>query len=408
MSGPLPLADRLSTRHVALLASFAALTPIAIDMYLPALPALAAELDVPVSRASLSVSVFFFGVAAGQLVAGPVSDRYGRRPTIAVGLTLFIAAAILAALAKDFRLLIAARVVQAFGACAVTVAGRAIVKDRLDMREAARTFSLLALIGGIAPITAPLLGAAMLFVADWRAIFLVMAAVAVIILCCQLLALPETRSDAAAIQARAEHPLRAYWTLLRDRRVAGYMLAASGNSCCLFAYITNSPTVLMSGYGFSSFAFSVAFGANAVGLLIANQFNRTVLKKTQPPVVLRRSAFTAAVLAGLFALFAATSLGGLPVLLSLLFLGVATTAVVQANVMAGALSIDPLRAGAISALYGATTFAAGLDAAWLAAMLEDGSGRALASGIAAGFALSSAAILLLAMKNPGLGKKEKD
>ncbi|WP_157801299.1 multidrug effflux MFS transporter [Sphingobium sp. LB126] len=390
----------LPTQRILLLASFAALTPMAVDMYLPAMPGLADDLGVGMSAASYSISAFFFGVAFGQLFAGPLSDRHGRKPVIAGGLILFIAASVAAALCDSFLLLMLARVTQAFGACAATVAGRAIVRDCLDLREAARTFSLLALVGSIAPILAPMLGTLVTKFGDWRSIFQVMGGFALVVLVCQLAFLPETRSAAAESQSRSESPLRSYLTLLGNRRILGYLLAASGNSACLFTYIANSATVLMKGYGLNPFAFSLAFGANAVGLLIANQSNRHMLKSRDVETVLRRSAVSAAIMGPLFLLFALTQIGGLPFLMLLLFAGVSSTAIVQANVMAGALSVDPLRAGSTSALYGATTFAFGTLAASLAATLEYGSGGGMAFIIALGFMLCSASILLLIIQRP--------
>ncbi|MGD9724724.1 MAG: MFS transporter, partial [Pirellulales bacterium] len=281
------------------------------------------------------------------------------------------------------------------------------VKDNLDAREAARMFSLLALIGGLAPILAPIVGATVIRFADWRAIFLVMASAAALVLAAQVVVLPETRSKEAEARARAENPVLAYVRLLRDRRILGYLLAAAGNGICLFTYIANSAAVFMGGYGLSPTAFSLVFGANAIGLLAANQLNRHMLSRLDVDVMLRRVSLSAVVFAVLFVFFASTHAGGMLVLGVLLFFGIASTAVVQANVMAGALSVDPLRAGSIAALYGATTFTFGMLSSSLVAALEGGAGGAMALVIAAGFATCAIALRFMVLSGD-TNKREQE
>ncbi len=373
----------LTRTQIALLAGFGAIAPLSIDMYLPAMPQLAGDLAVTAQQAGQSVSVFFAGVAIGQLVAGPMSDRLGRKPLILGGLMLYLAGCVAAIVTSDFTMLLAARLTQALGACAVTVAGRAIVRDKLDHAESARLFSLLALIGGMAPILAPSIGNLIIGFGQWRAIFLAMAIAGVALLCGTLFSLPETRSAETADQARAEMPLRAYRLLLGNRTILGNLAAAACNSACMFAYIANSPAVLMQGYGVSRTHFGLLFAVNAIGLIAASQLNRVMLKSRSPDRILRGSARNAIVLAILFGLFAGTGFGGLWSLALLLFVVISSAAIVQANTLAGALAVDPTRSGATSALFGAFTFAAGTVASWIAGLIETGSGMGLAVTIAA-------------------------
>ena len=387
----------LSRTQTAVLAGFTALAPMAIDMYLPALPPLAADLGVSVDRAAQSIAVFLFGIAAGQLIAGPLSDRLGRKPLIAVGLGLFLAAAIVAALTSSFAVLLGARAVQALGACSVMVAGRAVVRDMLDETESARFFSLLALIGGLAPVLAPLIGAGVIAVADWRAIFWVMAGFGALM----VLGLPtlrESRSVETAANARAEHPFRAYAQLLGNRRLLGYLLAAMCNSAGFFAYVANSSVVLVSGYGLTPTQFSLLFGVNSIALVGAAQLNRTMLKTRDPAQMLRMSARNALVLAALLFVLAATGWGGLWGFAGVLFFMVGSVSPVQANAMAGGLGIDPLRAGSAAALFGAATFAAGAGAAAIAGALYDGTARGLCLVIAVSLIGVFASIRLLVLR----------
>ena len=390
----------LTRKEIILLATFGAIAPLAIDMYLPAMPALAANLGISARLAGQSVSVFLIGIAAGQLVTGPLSDRLGRRPMILSGLALFTLASLVAAMATAFPVLLAARLFQALGACAVMVSGRAVVRDRLDARESARLFSLLALIGGMAPVLAPMIGAGIIQFGEWRLIFLVMAAFSLLTLLFAFPVLTESRSAATAANARFEHPFRSYVALLRNRQLLGYLATAACNSAAFFTYVANSATVLIDGYGMTPRAFSILFATNSVGLVCANQINRRLLRTRMPAQVLRLSARNALVFASALLLFAATGAGGLPVLVGLLFLVVASIAPVQANTMAGGLGVDPLRSGSTAALFGATTFTAGAIASWIAGLAYRGDGGGLAVVVAFCLVGSALATFRLVAREP--------
>lgn len=370
--------------HIALLAGFSALAPMAIDMYLPALAPLAGDLSVSVERAGQSISVFLIGLAGGQLIAGPLSDRVGRRPVLLVGLLLFLGGAIAAALTTSFAVLLAARLLQAFGACSVMVSGRAIVRDRMEANEAARFFSLLALIGGLAPVLAPLIGALLIQFGDWRLTFWVMASFAGLLFLGGFAVLSESRSTETAVTARGEHPFAAYRALLTNPALLGYLLASMFNSAAFFSYVANSSVVMVDGYGLTPTQFSLVFGVNSLALVGAAQLNRSMLKSRTAMQLLRNSARNAAILAVLLLAFTVVhpATGNFWIFAMLLFFMVGSIAPVQANSMAGGLAVDSLRSGSTAALFGACTFAGGALASWLASLVYDGSSRGL-SGVVA-------------------------
>lgn len=378
--------------QVALLAGFSALAPMAIDMYLPAMAPLAAGLEVSVERAGQSISIFLFGIAGGQLIAGPLSDRLGRKPVFMTGLALFALAAFVAAQTADFNILMISRLVQALGACAAMVTGRAIVRDKLDATESARFFSLLALVGGLAPVLAPLLGALLIQFGDWRLIFWVMSGFAVLLLMGSIGAMPETRSAETATKAREEHPFAAYWSLITNRAVLGYVLAATFNSAAFFSYVANSSVMLVDGYGLTPTQFSLLFGINSIALVGTAQINRIMLKKRNADQLLAVSARNAIILAVLLLIFAVTQIGGLWVLSILLFFMVGSITPVQANAMGGGLAIDPLRAGSAAALFGGITFAGGAAASWAASLLYDSAAPARGLTIVMGLCLIGVAL----------------
>lgn len=381
-----------------LLAGFAALAPLSIDMFLPAVPKLSAELTASAEQSTATVSVFLAGVALGQLLAGPLSDRIGRRAPVIGGLAVFLAGALLAAVAPSIQVLLAARLTQALGASSVSVTGRAIVRDLFDHKGVANFLSTLALISGLAPVLAPAGGSAVLGAFGWRAIFLCTAVFGVLLLAGAALRLPESRSKEAESDARARHPFATMLILLQNRRLVAYLLGAAFNSAGFFTYLASAPLVIMKVYEVHPAQFSGVIALNAVGLVGASQLNRLLLRRYSPDAVLRAMSAVSAINALAFGALAVTGVGGLPVLLVLVFAAVSSTSIVQANTMAGALSVDPRRAGSIAALFGAAGFAAGTVASMVAGFLYDGTERGMT--IVIGASLLGVCIALRALTSP--------
>lgn len=368
---------------VALLAAIGAIGPLSIDMYLPSLPSIAHELRASEEVTQASVTIFLAGMAFGQLFYGPASDRLGRRVPILVGFCVYVAASLASTLTQGPLTLLAARFAQSLGACAGTVIVRAIVRDHFDHQESARFFSLLALVAGATPVLAPLGGALLLNLVGWRGIFGFLTAFGATLTVAALLGLRESRSDAVARHARSEHPLRSYFAVLRERRIVGYVLAGALNGASLFTYLSSSPAVLIGVYGVSPAHYGELVSANAIGLVGGSQLNRLLLRHWGADRVLFAATLGTAAAGVLLCLAALTGAAGLAGLLVPLFLAIASFAVIQANCIAGALSLDPLRAGSISALLGSSSFACGALAGSLAGALFDGSARPMALTIAA-------------------------
>lgn len=385
---------------VVLLGSLTALGPLSIDMYLPSLPAIGADLHASESLTQGTVAAFLAGMAIGQFLYGPASDRLGRKPPMVVGALVFVLASTACALAASAPLLIAGRFAQALGACSGSVVARAVVRDRFGHVETARMLSLLMLIMGLAPILAPLAGGALLTLGGWRLNFWFMAAYGVALAMAVTLRMRESRSPATAAHARAEHPLRAYLALLSDRRLVGYTLANALNGVTLFAYISGSPELLIRIYKIPPQAFGWVFGANAIGIIGANQVNRYLLRRRTPDQVLARASLLSVVFAALLALAAVTGIGGRFSVLPLLFCVLASYGFMQGNTMAGALNVDPRRAGSISALLGGVSFGAGALASALAGALHDGTPRPMAVLMLVALLGSALAVHRLALPKP--------
>ena len=396
--------ERTPWGFVVLLGSLTAMGPLAIDMYLPSLPAIGADLHASAGQTQATVSAFLAGMGLGQFFYGPASDRLGRRMPLFFGIGVYVAASIACALAVSPEMLIGSRFVQALGACAGGVVSRAIVRDRFGHTDTARMLSLLMLIMGLAPILAPLLGGVFLGFGGWRLNFWFMTAFGVAVGLAAIIRLKETRSDETTAQAATENPLQAYAALVREPQLVGYALAGALNGATLFTYIASSPDLLIKTYGIAPASFGLVFGLNAIGIIGGNQVNRYLLRRWLPEQILARSSVIAVIFAALMSLAAVTGFGERWTVLPLLFLVFTSLGFIQGNTMAGALNVDPRRAGSISALLGGVSFGTGAAASALAGLLHDGTPRPMALVMLVSLVGSALALRFLALPQ----RRERD
>ncbi|MFT4173695.1 MAG: multidrug effflux MFS transporter [Rhodocyclaceae bacterium] len=366
---------------LVLMGVLTAIGPMSIDMYLPSFPAVEAALG---PGAPLTLASFFVGLAIGQLIYGPVSDRIGRRPPIYFGLVLYIIASLMCAHATSMTMLIALRFVQALGGCAGMVICRAIVRDRCDARAAAQAFSMLMLVMGLAPILAPLFGGWILGVASWKAIFYTQVAFGVVCLVWVHVGLAESRDTRHAEPLELMRVLRTYASLARDAGFMGYTLTTVLASTGMFAYIAGSPKLLMEHYDIAPAHYGWVFGANAFGLISASQINARLLRRGRSITDLLRRMLWLPVGAGLLLGLAAWS-GFAPIwlLLPCFFFYMASLGFINPNAGAAALATHGQRAGLASALMGALQFVLAASAGALMDAWIDGSARPLATLMAA-------------------------
>ncbi|MFF5665020.1 multidrug effflux MFS transporter [Streptomyces griseofuscus] len=269
-------------RRTGLLVTFVlggltATPPLAMDMYLPSLPEVTRSLHAPAATVQLTLTACLLGMALGQLVVGPMSDRWGRRRPLLIGLAVNLVATALCALAPNVETLVAFRLVQGLAGAAGIVIARAVVRDLYDGVAMARFFSTLMLISGVAPVVAPLIGGQILRVTDWRGVFLVLTVIGALLGALVWLRLPETLPPTDRHGGGVGHALRSMRALLADLPFTGYMLAGGFAFAALFAYISASPFVVQEIYGASPQTFSLLFGLNSVGLVVAGQINGKVL-----------------------------------------------------------------------------------------------------------------------------------
>ena len=260
-----PSADRVLPALLLLLTVFG---PISMDLYLPALPALTAELGAATSVAQLTVTACLIGLAAGQLIAGPVSDRYGRRGILLIGIVAYIVTSTLCAISPTVELLIAARFVQGLAGGVGIVIAQAAGRDVFSGRELIRFYARLTVVGGFAAVVGPLLGGLLNTIIDWRGLFVFLAVIGTAILVAALARFRETLPIEARTTGGLTRTLSDYRTLLRDRVFVGALLNQGLMYAALFAYLSGATFVLQDIYGLSPLGYALAFGANSAGFMV--------------------------------------------------------------------------------------------------------------------------------------------
>ena len=376
-------ARHLHFRLALILGALTALGPLAIDTYLPALPTIARDLETTAGLTQISLSVYFVGIALGQAVYGPLSDRLGRKPALHAGLLLFVGASVGCAVAGTVEVLIAFRFLQALGGCAPLVVPRAVVRDYFDERESVRMLSMLVLVMGAAPILAPLAGGQLMTWFGWRSIFWAHAGYAIALAAVVVLALPESLARERRRRERLGAILSIYAQLLRDGAFMRHVLTGALVFSGLLAYIAGSPFVIIELFGVSPQRFGLYFGMNAVGIIAASQVNRWLARRADSRAILR-AIVPVSMAAGLALLFnAVTGLGGFAGILVPLFIFIATHGFVMPNTTALAMAPHGAVAGSASALLGSLQFVLGAIAGTLVGVLGNGTAVPFAGVIAA-------------------------
>ena len=276
----------LGIRLIILLAALNALVAAAIDMYLPAFPAIGVSLAIDAGQVQQTLTVFLIGLAVGQGFYGPLLDHYGRRRPLLIGVLLFTLGSALAALAQSVELLLVARFIQALGAAAGSVTPRAIIADTCDVDTAARAFSMLMQVMMLAPITAPIIGSAVLLVGPWQLIFWVLVAAGSLAGLASLRMLPETLPPEKRLPISVHSIVRNYLKLLGHPRFLLYTLASGFMVAGLFTYISSSPFVFIEQFGLTPGQYSLIFGASASGMILTGQINLRLLRFYTPLQVL--------------------------------------------------------------------------------------------------------------------------
>ena len=366
---PTPSTSTSRTRMIVILGMMVALGPLTIDMYLPALPKIGDELGVSSSVAQLTLTGTLAGLALGQLIVGPLSDSLGRRKPLMAGIVLHMMASLLCVFAPNIAVLGVARGLQGVGAAAAMVVAFAAVGDSFSESVAATVMSRIMLVLGAAPVIAPSLGAVVLLHASWHWVFAVLVVMAGALLLVAALALPETLPEAHRRPLRLRGIAATYVEVLRDVRFVVLVLVAALGMSGLFAYIAGAAFVLQGRYGLDQQTFALVFGAGAVALIGATQFNVVLLRRFAPQKIALWALAAASVVGVVFVSLSAAHVGGLFAFVVPVWLILGAMGLVIPNAPAVALSRHPEAAGTAAAVLGAAQFGMGAAIAPLVGVL---------------------------------------
>jgi DHA1 family bicyclomycin/chloramphenicol resistance-like MFS transporter len=396
-------AERTSyTQFVLVLGALIALGPLSIDMYLPALPELRAEFGASESAAQLTLTGMLVGLAFGQVVIGPLSDAFGRRRPLLVGLGAHALTSLLAAAAPSVALLAGVRVFQGFAGAAISVVAMAMVRDLFQGAAMARLMSRLMLVIGVAPILAPSLGSLVLRSTSWRGVFVVLALAAVLLAGLAVVGLRETLPAERRKPATARASLAAYRGLLADRTFLALALIGGLSMSALFVYVSGASFVLQGGFGLSPSEFAVVFGGNAGALVAASQLNPVVLRRFGLVAVLTGANAVGVLAAASLVVVSLAGVGGLVGALVPMAVVLASAACVMPNVPALALARHGDSAGSAAAVLGFLQFGVGAAIAPVVGLFGSASAAPMGAVMLAVLGLAAALIALVVRRDAAM------
>ena len=375
-------------RFIVLLGLLDAFGPLGIDMYLPAFPHIEQDLQARGGAMQLTLSLFLAGLAIGQLICGPISDRVGRRQPLLYGSAAFVVACLACAFARSIEALIAARFVMGLAGSTGMVIARAVVRDTFEEADSSRIYSMLMLVIGIAPIISPSVGGWLLQFGGWGSIFWALAGFGCMCGFAVAIDLPETHPTERRNRDSITTVFQRYGALLVDFKYMGYAAPVSLALGLIFAYVASSPSLFMQYYRLSPTAFSLVFASNAVGLIGAAQVNRWLTHHYETHAILRAASIVNALAALLLPLLACTGIGGFPAIYADLFLCLTTVGLILPNATAAVMAPYPHQAGVASALLGMLQFSVGAATGAIVGLFHDGTARPMAFTMALCAAIS--------------------
>jgi MFS transporter, DHA1 family, multidrug resistance protein len=379
---------------ILILGTLSAISPFSIDMYLPGFPAIAKDLNTTVAMVQLSLSSFFIGISAGQLLYGPLLDKYGRKKPLYFGITLYLFSSVVCAFSTSVELLIFFRFLQAVGGCVGMVASRAMIRDIFPVSEIAKVFSLLMLVIGVSPLLAPTIGGYVTAVFGWHYVFLILTVMSALILAAVHFILPESRAPDRSISLQPKPILRNFLLVVKDPQFYTYTLTGAIAASGLYAYIAGSPYVFMEIFRVSEQQYGWIFASIAVGIIGASQLNTILLRRFQSEQIIVGALICQAITGTMLFAGAYYGVTGLSGTMFLIFIFLCCQGFSFPNSSALALTPFHKNAGTASALMGSIQMALGALASVLVSILSNHTALPM-TGVMAFCAITSLGVLLM-------------
>ena len=379
---------------IVTLGLLSAMGALSTDMYLPGFPDIARELGTTVEHITLSITSFFIGISAGQIIYGPLLDRFGRKIPLYIGLIVYILTSIACALVPTADMLIGIRFLQALGSCAGLVASRALVRDLFPVNENAKIFSLLVLVLAVSPIIAPTAGGYLTAIYGWESVFYVLTGIAVLTLGLVYFYLPSGRAPEKDLSLKPLPILNSFRSVAANPQFYTYAISGALAASGLYAYIAGSPAVFMQLYRVSEQHYGWIFGFNAVGLILASQVNNLLLRRYSSEQIIRVTLFCQSITGIIFLACALLHLLDLYMTIGFIWVFLATQGFAFPNSSALCLAPFSHNAGTASALMGAIQLGMGAIATALVSYFSNGTVIPM-SGVMCACAISGFLILLI-------------
>ncbi|MGY4538462.1 DHA1 family bicyclomycin/chloramphenicol resistance-like MFS transporter [Mucilaginibacter sp. UYNi724] len=338
---------------ILILGSLTALAPFSIDMYLPGFPDIAKSLHTSTENVALSLSSFFIGISAGQLLYGPLLDKYGRKPPLYFGLALYIVASVGCYFSTSIEMLIAMRFIQAIGGCAASVSSITMVRDIFPVKDNAKVFALLILVLGASPMIAPTVGGYVTTAFGWQLIFIILAVIAVLICVAVIFFLPESYKPDPTYSLKPRPIINGFITVIKTPQFYTYAISGGIAFSGLFAYISSSPLVFMEVFKVSSKVYGWIFAILSVGFIGSSQVNSLLVKKYKSGQIVNAALIAMVIISALFVVGSIQNILGLVGTIIMIFLVLCCVGIASPNTSALALAPFEKNAGTASALLGA-------------------------------------------------------
>jgi DHA1 family bicyclomycin/chloramphenicol resistance-like MFS transporter len=385
------------SRLILILGLLSAIGPFSVDMYLPGFPAIAANLHTTPEMVSYSLSSYFIGICIGQMIWGPLLDRYGRKNPMYAGLALYIFSCIGCALAPTIEVLIFFRFLQAAGGCVGIVAPRAIIRDIFPSKETARIFSMLILILGVSPIIAPTTGGYVISHFGWHVVFLILASISFLVLLAVIWYLPESRKPDPSFSLKPKPIISSFYKVISNPQFFTYVFTGATSSAGLYAYLAGSPFVFMELYHVTPQQYGLIFAIIAGGLIGSSQLNNLLLKKYSSSQIIRVTISVQSLVAVILLLGTLSHLLGIIGIIICIFFYLCCQGFSFPN--SSALSLAPFtkEAGSASALMGSVQMALGAIASGIVGLLSNHTALPMIE-VMAGCSLIAFTILMISYK----------